>query len=65
MMAKKSFCNWYQDGGYDGSDTWETSCGHYFTLNEGSPEENEFKFCSFCGGTIKSFPFIEEEVDED
>lgn len=44
-------CIWSQDG--EDSDTWSTTCGHYFTLNEGTPKENNFKFCVFCGKKIK------------
>jgi hypothetical protein len=31
-------CGWYQDGDEE-STTWQTSCGAYFTLNEGTPSE--------------------------
>jgi hypothetical protein len=50
---KKSvhICNWYYD---DQTDCWSTSCGHEYTINEGSPEENDMCFCTFCGGKLKN-----------
>lgn len=31
---------------------WETSCGHAFEFNDGTPEENGAKFCQYCGRRI-------------
>jgi hypothetical protein len=32
---------------------WQTSCEEAFALNEGSPEDNNFKHCCYCGGELK------------
>jgi hypothetical protein len=32
---------------------WEASCGKVFIIEDGTPEENEMKFCTFCGKPIK------------
>ena len=32
---------------------WETACGEIFEFNNGSPQENSFRFCSYCGKAIK------------
>ena len=42
-------CTWSEseDGQYD------TSCGGIFELTVDTPEENEFKFCCYCGGVLK------------
>jgi hypothetical protein len=55
------FCNWYQDGD-ETSETWGTSCGKYFTLNEGTPHENKMFFCCFCGNPLEQNLF-EQEAD--
>jgi hypothetical protein len=52
-------CGWYQDGDEE-STTWQTSCGAYFTLNEGTPSDNRFSFCYSCGKHIVEYP-----IDED
>jgi hypothetical protein len=52
-------CTWSQED--EDSDSWNTSCGHIFRLDEGSPEDNGMKFCCYCGGTVTS----ERGVDED
>lgn len=33
-------------------DFYETSCGHTWVFNDGSPEDNNANFCPFCGGKI-------------
>lgn len=59
-------CVW----GVDGFDfepgcknTFETSCGHRFTINEGSTKDNDFSFCPFCGLAIKEV-LSDDENDE-
>ena len=42
-------CVWAQE---DESDLWATKCGHYFTINDGTPTDNKMRYCVFCGGTI-------------
>lgn len=57
-------CLWAQDD--EDSDTWETACNKAFTLNEGSPNENDFRFCVFCGKPVEEAKhpgYGEEEID--
>lgn len=37
---------------------WSSTCGHEWQFLDGSPSENDSKFCPFCGGEI------EEDVGE-
>ena len=53
-------CNWHQDG--EDCDTWQTGCGHYFTINDGTPMDNDFRHCCFCGKPLAQHP---HEVDHD
>jgi hypothetical protein len=39
---------------------WQTSCEEAFALNEGSPEDNNFKHCCYCGGKLKQALQTEE-----
>ena len=50
MMEK---CEWRYDGL---DDFYETSCGDLFSVMEGTPSDNGFKFCPYCGKGL-------EEVD--
>lgn len=43
-MSKK--CKWRYD---DVCEFWGTSCDNVFTLLEGSPKDNDMKFCPYCG----------------
>jgi hypothetical protein len=47
------FCAWARDG--EDSDTWVTQCDHYFTINEGTPRDNDMKFCCFCGKPVDTY----------
>lgn len=46
MTITRGGCQWAEDG-IEGP--WATSCGHYFSLNEGTPSDNGMKYCCFCG----------------
>ncbi len=41
------FCYWSRAD--EDTDMWETSCEQAFCLDEGTPKENDFKFCVYCG----------------
>jgi len=43
-------CTWKLDDVYG---MYETGCGNAFECIEGDIEENNFKFCPYCGGRIK------------
>ena len=57
---KPAACGWSQDGDSD-SDTWATSCGHYFRLDDGTPTDNKMAFCCYCGKSLVSYPFVEDD----
>lgn len=40
-------CTWSQED--KDSDGWETDCGYNFEVYEGTPAENNMKFCCYCG----------------
>lgn len=44
-------CTW-TNAGWEYGDTWETACGNAWTFTDGSPEENDAKFCMYCGGNL-------------
>lgn len=46
--AAKHICTWTEDG-----DMWETTCGNAFSINDGTPKDNDMKFCCFCGKTLE------------
>ncbi len=41
-------CQWTEDG-----EAWATTCGGYFQLESGTPEENQMVFCCYCGRLIE------------
>lgn len=45
----KIICAWK----HDSEGAWETDCGEMFWLEDGTPRENKFKFCCFCGCRLK------------
>ena len=42
-------CEWSEDE----NGIYDTSCGGVFELMSGTPEENNFKCCCYCGGVLK------------
>jgi hypothetical protein len=47
-------CTWKLDEDeFDVTDTWNTDCGSAFTVNHGTPHENEMRFCCYCGGILR------------
>lgn len=47
--AKRETCDWRVDG--DGC--WDTECGGKWILTEGTPTDNEMRYCPRCGARLK------------
>jgi len=46
-------CKWTSNAGDFGDfEYWDTECGEAFYFNCGSLEENSFKYCPYCAGSI-------------
>jgi hypothetical protein len=43
------FCRWI----FNNFEVWETDCGKRFEITNGTPRENEMKYCPFCGNELK------------
>jgi hypothetical protein len=43
-------CAWTYE---DAEEYWETACGNHFQIIDGTPQDNEMKFCCYCGGELK------------
>ena len=41
-------CTWTEDA--DG--IWHTSCGHAHEFTTGTPEENDHRYCPYCGKVL-------------
>lgn len=46
-------CRWTRDE----DDTWFSGCGEAFVFTDGTPRENKYAYCPYCGRTL-------EQVDE-
>ena len=51
-------CEWTQD--VDLPEVWLSDCGHDFMLNDGTPLNNDFKFCPFCGKELTEESYFYE-----
>ncbi len=49
-MKQPKVCDWTYD---EDEDCWHTECGECFVLNDGTPEENNFKYCYHCGKELR------------
>ena len=52
-------CTWHQDGDSD-SGVYATSCGRYFNLEDGTPEDNKMQWCCYCGKKLAQELIAEE-----
>lgn len=43
-QATPQTCSWEEVG-----EAWETTCGHSFMLNDGTPSDNGMRYCCYCG----------------
>jgi len=48
-----SECIWKEENGVDSDGTYITSCDNMFTIIEGNPKDNNFKYCPYCGKALK------------
>lgn len=55
-----SVCVWTKD---EWDIWWTTECNGFFELNDGTPEDNDMRFCPFCGKSLVSK--LCKEVDEE
>ena len=53
-------CSWSPDG--DG--VYLTGCENCFEITEGTPQDNGFKFCVYCGKEIDASEWKDEDEDE-
>jgi hypothetical protein len=60
-VAKPKPCEWTEDA----DAVWNTGCGNASVLEEGSPADNDYKFCCYCGGAILQCSYQEPPVEED
>ena len=61
-LEQPAECRWLQDGDEE-SDLWAASCGRhrYFSLNEGTPKDNDMTHCCFCGKPLVEVPIEPED----
>lgn len=50
-----SECIWTEEEEY-----WETACGNLFCLNDGTPADNDMKYCPYCGKPLNQKEFNHE-----
>jgi hypothetical protein len=47
-LAARNDCGWRVDE----EGTWNTDCDNLFVIIEGTPQENDMRFCPYCGGSL-------------
>lgn len=56
-------CNWRETSEDWG--IWESDCGNSFCINDGTPSENGFKFCCYCGKPLTEERLVDDFADEE
>jgi hypothetical protein len=58
-------CTWTQMRIYDEDSGWETKCGEAFMFTDGgTPHDNSFQYCPYCGKPIETV-VPEEEIEDE
>ena len=53
----ENVCTWAEDE--DG--IWFTGCNNAFEFMNGTPSENGFQFCCYCGDRLKEVKYAEQD----
>lgn len=53
-------CHWEENFG----GVYETECAKMFVIVDGTPTENEMRFCCYCGRTVVVAPYREADDRE-
>jgi len=40
---------------------WDTGCGRAFEFNDGTPTDNDFRYCPYCGKELVESGYVEED----
>ena len=62
QQAEPDTCTWQQDGDSD-SGVYGTSCGHYFQIGDGTPDDNKMAWCCYCGKKLAQELITENKDD--
>lgn len=54
-------CNWTEDS--DGN--WDTTCGNTFVIESGTPADNNFHWCCYCGKKLAQASYVEPAAESD
>ena len=46
-------CDWKVECDYDMDGVWITGCGEAVCFPDGSPKDNKYKYCPYCGKEIQ------------
>lgn len=57
-------CEWSMDLDSEYA-AWETKCGNAFWLNDGTPKENDMRFCCYCGKKLVERTYNSITEDEE
>jgi hypothetical protein len=49
VIPETKTCSWKHD---DEDGAFDTECGNRFQMEDGTPEDNGFRFCTYCGGRL-------------
>lgn len=60
-MVRK--CGWAQED--EDSGVWYTDCNNIFRFEEGTPQDNNFNFCCFCGDKLDQQEWEEPESEDE
>lgn len=61
-MTETKSCLWSRNTDDDNC-MYETTCGNAFMFNDGTPKDNGFRYCCYCGNPMLVNHFTDEDPD--
>ena len=59
--VREEWCVWRYD---KGDDFWETQCDNAHVFGDGGPDDNQYRFCPYCGKKLAEIvPPTDDEED--
>lgn len=56
MTTPRKTCTWREN--QDGE--WDSTCGRFTAIAEGTPHENEWAWCCYCGGRLREVEYRDD-----
>lgn len=62
-MNDNKRCFWWRDASEMDGDAWVSDCGAHWVFIDGTPVDNDMRYCPRCGGELDQLPDTQDEEE--